>query len=246
MAKKITNLISIKILIGTIFFVLVFLYLIYSILKIKEAKKINLLTTKVQLSYLKKLLNEPVFINYLKNSSQKEYIFVNSNFYTQVITDKNDKVLAFFVTSRNKNFNPEIKKQAFNFVLGKSSLKDINNNSSPEKCFGYLGNTAKSYYYEQYYFGRQGKYQTYVFGYNDAGFNLKDKNNLDFLIGIKEKENICAKVNNNNRRDIIINTYGIISDEAKKIDFEYGVDKNLVSLLDIDQDKTLYDENKKQ
>ncbi|GAB4218832.1 MAG: hypothetical protein Fur009_1930 [Candidatus Microgenomates bacterium] len=133
--------------------------------KIKK-EKINYLTTKVQLNYLKQYLGDPVFINYSKDKKQKEYIFIDEDFYTQLITNDNDKVLAFFITLRKKDFNPQVKKQAFNIILGKSTLKDIYDKNLITKCIGFLGNTARSYYFEEYYFGRSGYYQNYIFGYN--------------------------------------------------------------------------------
>lgn len=228
--KKLKNKnINLFILILIIFFLTSFF--IYFYFKKTKLNKIKYLTTKVQLSYLKKYLGEPVFVDYSKDKKQKEYIFINKDFYTQVITNDNDKVLAFFITSRKKDFNPQIKNQVFNIELGKSTLQDIYDKNSLQKCSGFLGNTARSYYFEEYYFGRSGYYQRYVFGYNDAGFNEKNKNDLSFLIGKKEEDNLCEEIKNSQRENIIINTYGMISSEVEKLDFEYGVDKNVVSLV---------------
>ncbi len=108
-------------------------------------------------------------------------------------------------------------------------------NNSPSTCLGFLGNTARSYYFEEYNFGRPGKYLNYLFGYNDAGFTEKDKNDLSFLMGdnrdSKEDKdyNLCQKVDNNQRKNIIINTFGVKMNQ--QIEFEYGVDKNLVEVV---------------
>ncbi len=208
-------------------FLIIFLYFLFSFFytqyKYSLIKKLN---PNVQISYFKKYLGEPVIINFSKNNQQKEYIFIDKHFYTQAITDKNDKVLGFFITLKDKNFNPQIKNQVFQITLGKSTLYDIAKNYQPEKCLGFLGNTARSYYFEEYYFGRIGKYLKYVFGYNDAGF-YDEKNDLSFLIGkTKNTNNLCKNLKNKNTKNIIINTYGVLMDN--NLEFEYAVDKNIV------------------
>lgn len=221
----------VKLFLVILFFIVIVFLLIYFYLEKARLNKIKYLTTKVQLSYIKRYLGEPVFIDYSKDKTQKEYIFIDKDFYTQVITNNNDKVLAFFITFRKKDFNPKIKNKLFIIELGKSTLKDIYDKNNLQKCFGFLGNTARSYYFEEYYFGRSGYYQKYLFGYNDAGFNQENKNDLSFLIGKNKENNLCEEIKNIQRENIIINTYGMISDNVEKLEFDYGVNKNVVGLV---------------
>jgi hypothetical protein len=149
---------------------------------------ISKLSTNTNIGYFKDILGEPVFVNNYENflcyscefkDNYKEYIFVNSLFYVQAITDLNNKVLIFSVTTRSDDFNPKLSlgpfsiniKDPFVIELGKTKFYEIENkmNSRPLKIYSFIGANTFGYS-ESYYFGNPGFYQTYIFGENDASY----------------------------------------------------------------------------
>ncbi|MFA5072741.1 MAG: ETEC_3214 domain-containing protein [Nitrospirota bacterium] len=128
----------------------------------------------------------------------KEYIFGNQYFYLQVLTDKSGRVLAYGVTTRKADFNPSFKilehaftadtstpedfskaiPLAFNIILGKTHFSDFPH--SPENISANHG-ARRFHYYEEYYFGNPGNYQSYYFGINDSGYVDIDEDNVNIL-----------------------------------------------------------------
>lgn len=154
--------------------------------KIQEVPKISSKETKyetltklspqVQISYFKNLLDEPVYINDLKNFNKKEYIFTDKDYFVQAITDLNDKVLLFSVVSRSKDFNPTyeitgIEPPALKVSLNKTSFNDAFYGKEPLACYRFLGAHTPVYYFEEGYFGNPGKYLTYYIGHTDSGWS---------------------------------------------------------------------------
>ena len=137
--------------------------------------KIEQLATETNIAYFQSLLGNPVYIN--SGSNIKEYIFVNDLFYVQGITDKNDKVLAYSVTTRDKNFNPN--PPFFKEIrIGKSSFKDINRiewlSGSPSWIISLPG-AHDLFYTEGYYLANPGGYQTMFLSTTMAGYVDYDK-----------------------------------------------------------------------
>jgi len=210
---------------------------------------LNHLATEVQINYFKKYLGDPVFINYSKDRSQKEYIFVDKDYYVQAITNSDDKVLSYAVTTRAKNFNPSYNDGTVKTLLGKSTFADLNkNSSSPIVCYGFLGNTTPSFYFEQYAYGNPGNYQTYLYGINDAGYWNWQELNSSYTEGkIIEKDIFsqtketgipvdlydCNSIPQQFRSKAIINTYIVVSPNTSvgKLKFHFGVNRIQVRLI---------------
>jgi hypothetical protein len=94
-----------------------------------------------------------------------EYVFGNQYYYLQVLTDRTDRVIAYGVTTRRADFNPEFSMHQQRVQLGRTRFGEIT--SEPSNVFGYLD--ANRYtYHEEYYFGNPGLYQTYFVGINDS------------------------------------------------------------------------------
>lgn len=223
-----------KILLLLTFFIIASLSIfLYFEIKSEHTEKYNLLNkliTEVQINYFTKYLGKPVFINYSKDKAQKEYIFVNEFYYVQTITDSNDKVLAYTVTVRDKDFNPTPtfnRLTGTNITLGKTSLKQIRLSSgmSPMSCVGFLFASNPPFYYEKYYYGRPGHYQTYLFGIANSGYiNINYQGN-DFSVLMKaNKESIinCDMVSDKFRQNAIINSYSVVSKSADNLIFGFG------------------------
>lgn len=206
---------------------------------------LNKLSTEVQVSYFNKLMGDSTFLNFSPDRKQKEYIYVDSDYYVQAITNSDDKVLAYSITTRKKEFKPTFNKGLVKFKLGETTFSEIEKNpSNNEKCYGFTsGATASSYYFEEYYRGNPGNYLTYLYGVNDSGYNNQlDKPNGLFFVGSPENfQNNggiyeCNKIPGNHskyRAAQAINTYMEIAPSMifENIYFKYGVSYHQVRLL---------------
>lgn len=202
--------------------------------------KLNKLATQVQIDYFTKLLSDPVFINKSEDKAYIEYIYVNENYYVQAITDDNKKVLAFTVVSRKKDFNPILDYFGGEYTLLKSSLADVRKNGSPENCYLNIPASGPFSYYEDYYYGRPGLYQTYRVGIAQAGYFNQENSKIDFtkLIEIRNKstnpEGIdCSLLDSNFLDNMYINAVMVIDEvlQDKKLPFDFGPLSDQVSRL---------------
>lgn len=107
---------------------------------------------------------------------KKEYIFINNHSFIQAFTDKNDKVLAYSITTKDKSFNPPIKiitnvyaKDFYMYHLGAETFVQIEDwLSGVVKFNGSMWN--KGFYYAEEYLGGSFKNdQSYIFSYNRNG-----------------------------------------------------------------------------
>lgn len=154
--------------------------------KYKMYDKIKKLNTKVNISYFKDILGTPTIIKKNKNAEGSAYIFVSKYAYIQAITDDDDNVKIFSVTSRLKDFQPTYNIQSTfrheilqTITLNKDTFSKIQPNFIQSvdsegnieyvpKC--YLGVFPKWFVYiEGYYLGNSGGYQSYFVGINDMG-----------------------------------------------------------------------------
>lgn len=204
--------------------------------------KINMLVTEVQIGYFEGLLGKPIFVNKNQNKKTIEHIFVKNNFFVQAITDSDNKVLSFAVTTRNNYFKPKNKE---GIILGESTLASAakQGGPGPNKCYSFLsGATAPSFYFEQYYFGNPENYQNYFYGYNEEGYF--DKSNRDSFPTLEEYldantfEIDCTKISPNLRDKFVINTFMVVAPFVEfkdlEIDFQdryFGVNPIQVRLL---------------
>ena len=211
-------------------------------------ENLDALATEVQIDYFKKYLGDPVFINYSEDRTQQEYVFVDDDFFVQAITNSDGKVLAYAVTTRNSGFNPVLKLPDIEIILGVSKLENLG--QMPNRiCHGFIGN-FRSFYYEENYFGRPGRYQTYLLGVSSAGYpgplgtnlglldgkleHLKDISNEDWR-SLRWNQVDCSSVPEEFRAGQIINTYLILAGPmwagSEKIKFGFGVNSDQVQLL---------------
>jgi hypothetical protein len=169
------------------------------------------LAAGVNISFFENYLGPPAFIT--KIPAGKEYIFVHQNYYVQGITNEDDSVLAFFVTTRKSGFNPSFivlgayskNGKPFRVKLGKTKFQKLSDLGKPDKCFYSLGAHRFSYY-ETWYFGNPGNYQTFFFALSDAGYaRLEALLPIDMQGAVSIHEPKLIKF----RRETFINTYGI-------------------------------------
>jgi hypothetical protein len=127
----------------------------------------------VNINYFREILGSPVFVN--AQEDKREYVFVNKYFYVQAIAGSADSVLAFSVTTRSNRFNPGLKLGPYSLSgevlrirLGKTKFAELDSFAKPTSIASSMG-ARRFHYYEEYYFGNMGNYQTYIFGVNDSG-----------------------------------------------------------------------------
>ncbi len=215
-------------------------------------KDIGLLATETNIKHFEKILGNPSYINTFFTT--REYIFVNELFYTQAITDNNDKVLAFSITTRSKSFNPEV--PLFNEIrLGETSFSELKKQSrlflEADHLISYLG-AHDLFYSEGYYLGNPGGYQTYFFSMSRSGYiNYSEyamppsmylseefAKSKSYTINIT-KQDINEYVTDNTN---IINTYTVVGPfvemeqiqeirEGSPFFYLFGPDNNQVRLL---------------
>ncbi len=167
----------------------------------------------------------------LPENKISEYVFGSKYYYVQALVSENNKVIAYSITTRDKNFNPVITilenagcahtKDISGFIpatrdiiLGKTTFADLKRDQScsyfdqPENIYLYAG-IRRFYYHEEYYFGNPGNYQSYFFAINDSGFsNVTDIPQLFFG---DQKVNLLDPEISKFRQNSIINTFQITS-----------------------------------
>lgn len=214
----------------------------------RKYENIGELATEVQIDYFKKYLGDPVFVNYSEDRTQQEYVFVDEDFYVQAVTNSDGKILAYAVTTRNGSFTPVLKLPDDEVVLGVSKIGDVRGTPN-RSCYGVVAATGGSFYYEEYYFGRPGMYQTYFLGVGGAGYlgpssthlgsldgsftYLKDAGN-DAWGSLRSAQVDCAGVPEEFRTGQIISTYLILAGPwagSEGIKFGFGVTLDQVQLL---------------
>lgn len=183
----------------------------------KEEKYNSLshVSVSVQIEYLRKYLGNPAIINGIEGKNQKEYIFIDLDYYVLATTDLDNSVLSYVITTRKKGFNPILEIGSVKVQLGKSTFYE--KGVKPDDCKAMAGNTAPSYYFEKYLGDNLSSYQSYMFGYNDAGYGdrgiveatlpneeeIKNKN-FKFSDGLH-----CRLPTDEDRKKYTINTFGV-------------------------------------
>ncbi len=137
-------------------------------------RQILQLSAGVNIAHFQAVLGPQMFARTI--SARREHVFVNKYSYIQAITDLDGSVTAFSVTTRKSNFNPilvlgpfSITGEVLQIRLGKTKFAEIESFAKPGGIVSSLG-ARRIHYYEDYYFGNPGNYQTFIFGINDAGY----------------------------------------------------------------------------
>jgi hypothetical protein len=176
-------------------------------------KDLSRLAAGVSIEFFQSILGPHVFKR--QKNDMTEYLFANNSFYVQAITNRDDSVAAFFVTTRKGIFHPililgpySLNQKSVLAQLGKTRFISLDEKfgCGPSSVFYTIGARRFSYY-ETWYFGNPGNYQTFIFGFNDAGYG-------DFFcpgLPIVKQGDISAGDPDviQFRRRTIMNTYGV-------------------------------------
>jgi hypothetical protein len=177
--------------------------------------RVDRLGTNAQLSFFTAVLGEPPAMRRSLNATlhryseeeQGEYleqvvlwenVYVDRDFYVQVLTDIDNSVLGFAVTTRSNRFRPKLVSPGslwhepgwlrrrlrldgrltpiFKVRLSKTRFREL---GQPMKLSGGMGAHTFSYW-EAHWLGNPGNYQYYVFGVNDAGAKAFDSASVLF------------------------------------------------------------------
>lgn len=207
--------------------------------------KIQKLSTKQSIDYFKNVLGTPNIINKKQvNEEGKIYIFINNYFYIKAITNKENEVISFSVTSRKKDFQPTYTifspliqdnkySKLFTITLNKTTFYKIEKISDEDSYCNYQWWPKGFSYVEGYYLGGTGDYQSIYIGIDDNGY-IGDyiSNNLwspdiDSIID-------CSEISDSFRKNKV-NSFMITSDFNQTVltnhkQIKIGVDSGEVGL----------------
>lgn len=134
----------------------------------KAEDNINVIYTGSSIKYIESIFGVPVKEEHSENGEISEYTYSFKKFYLQVVYNKNNRVIFYSVTSKDKNFHPKV--PYLGGVLG-DSFESFGNN------IDYLqsGYSSKFYQYEEGHFlGYPGNYRNFYLSYNPAGIEYME------------------------------------------------------------------------
>ena len=192
--------------------------------------KIEKLNVGTQINNFTIEIGQPSFVKSIGNDGKyKEYVFINKLFYLDAITDTNNNVVQYAVTTRDKSFSPafysptyDTDNHKYNVQLGKTKFSDL-----PELPFCIDGCVGAHtwYYFETHYLGNPSNYQFYAFGLNMGGFDNSGEDAISRFAEVSHNTSCnsnktdITEINLNNkfsnpfgsveklREDLVINTY---------------------------------------
>lgn len=190
--------------------------------KYEQYKKLSQLKTNVDIDTYMDLFGKPTRVVSDPDLKIKTYVFNKEYYYLDAVTNRDNAVMIFGVTSKEEDFQPSFMSPDKNLVitLNKTSFYDIYPYKIESKlentidsfgnyCMGFLG-ARRFGYFESHYLANPGNYQTIIVGINDAGFVKypeEGKNQIwDFGVEINRD---CSKIEETARKNGIINTYRV-------------------------------------
>lgn len=180
--------------------------------------------------------------------NNREYVFINNFCAITAITDKDDKVMAYSITTLDSNFTPNISlaNADLKFKLGITTFKEIEKTLYEPGINGTFGENW-FHYNEEYYLGLSGNYQTYIFSVNENGFlNKYFYDNPPFFLH-EELNDQKNEDMDNFRANVPPNTITITSsffntNETFK-EYKYGPSQTQTRLLSTNQIKKITEQN---
>ncbi|MFG1681640.1 ETEC_3214 domain-containing protein [Nonomuraea sp. NPDC049269] len=150
-----------------------------------EYRKLTGLQAGFSMEKFKSTLGDPLYRAKVSNTGRKliESVFPGRGYWVDVLSDDSDVVLAYSVTSCNRQFQPTFRPNmnpSSPITLNKTTFADIPVNSDADTTVFLSGATANSYIYQSIYQGNPSNYKTHAWGLNDAcqWFSTKDSKGL--------------------------------------------------------------------
>lgn len=223
--------------------------------------KLETINTGTNVKYVDALIGEPFLIRNLPKSmydfekeeeietrveNLSERIYSDTKFYLQVISRENDEIVAYSITTRDRNFNPAIplvlyhlsgdglaKERTFRIKIGESTFGDLKDYTPERIGFGMLN--QHTFYLEDFYYGRMGGYKNYFFGISPYGLHYSESLYDEMIQLAFAYLNGEKNIENNQeytswREQDKINTFAIIGLDNQKLKkhledyfFAYGI-----------------------
>lgn len=194
----------------------------------KAEDNLNVIYTGASIKYIESIFGPPVKEAHSEDSRVHEYIYSFKKFYLQVVYDNNNTVILYSVTSKDKDFHPEV--PYLRKTLG-HKFKDFGNN------IDYLQSSYSSKFYEYeegHYLGNPGNYRNFYLAYNPAGVDYFELHPLpDFSNDKKSPPN--KKDLEEFRRNNAPNTFGVgdVLGSPEGLELSFGLGINYYDARDI-------------
>lgn len=179
-------------------------------------KNINNISIGQNLEYCNQSIGIPCFQYYHNEDDIEEKVYDNKYSVIRVFF-KEESIVGFFVTAKEKGSNIRMPRQFERFLgnkpLGEISFFDIE--QIPEDVSSYTQNgTGHVFYCEKYYYASSGNYYSFYFGFLDYGFvdckySRKDFYNDEEIKQIYKLDDLSFAFLLN-RKKSMPNTYGIV------------------------------------
>ncbi|WP_275369380.1 ETEC_3214 domain-containing protein [Xenorhabdus bovienii] len=132
----------------------------------KAEDNLNVIYTGTSIKYIESIFGSPVRELHSKEGIH-EYIYSFKKFYLQVVYDNNNTVIFYAVTSKDKDFHPNV--PYLNVRLG-----ELFTHYGQNYQFLYSGFSSKFYeYMECHYLGNPDNYRNFYLSYNPAGVDYQ-------------------------------------------------------------------------
>lgn len=160
---------------------------------------LELLNTGVSIQHVKSVFGSPIVEQHDKDLVLSEYVYSFKKFYLQIVFNKDNEVIFFAVTSKDKEFRPKlpyIDESLGNTFFDLSDKYSENEASYSSKFFEYN---------ENIYLGNYGNYRNLYLAYNPAGIDYGKIS----ILPLDEMPNPSQKVSDSFRQISYPNTYGV-------------------------------------
>jgi hypothetical protein len=199
-------------------------------------RKLTNLATTTTIDTFTSALGAPTFVN--AGPSGREYVYVMEKCYVAAVTDPNEKVAVFSVTTTHKAFSPVLRfwtgTSEATVKLGCTKFSELQEMGISDGVVTSGFGNRRVLYKEEYYLGNPGLYQKYIFGINDAGLPSEGHDITSFNDGVERSDDPRVQAH---RRDAAINTYAIGAPffDASSMQLErwIGADLDQVRLLNL-------------
>ncbi|RAY84283.1 hypothetical protein DP190_11105 [Enterobacter cloacae] len=188
----------------------------------KQAEdNLHVIYTGASIKYIESIFGAPVKEEHSEDGKVNEYIYSFRKFYLQVVYDNKNTVILYSVTSKDKDFHPEVP------YLGKTlghKFKDFGNHIN----YLHFDHSSKFYQYEEgHYLGNPGNYRNFYLAYNPAGVDYVELQSLPDFYNNDEPSP--------NKKDVEVfrsknapNTFGVGDinggPEGLELSFRLGID----------------------
>lgn len=130
-----------------------------------EYDKIRQLRAGISIDRVAELLGSPLLTQKSADEVFTEKSFRGRDYWVQAVHDDVGTVVMVAITSCDLAFKPQIEGPLGTVVLNESHFDDL---GDPYRLRYFVGNTANTFFFDEYYGGNPGFYKTYFLGINDA------------------------------------------------------------------------------